>query len=154
MITVTIQLDQRQLDRINARFGGLSGVLRQPMAASLETLRSYMADNYPPPYTGGAHFVSERQRRYVMAAIRRGTIKVPYQRTGKLGQSWVYEITPSGNGLRGTVGPGIDYARWVQSSESQAMIHRGRWRTDLDAVNANRGRIVAHFRAAIRRALA
>ena len=154
MITVTLQLDQRQLDSITARFGNLSGVLRQPMEASLETLRSYMADTYPPPFTGKAHFVSERQRRYVMAAIRRGTIKVPYVRTGKLGQSWDYRITVSGNGLRGEVGPGISYGIWVQSSERQAVIHRGRWRTDLDAVNANRGAIVRHFVAAIRRALA
>lgn len=154
MITVSLHLDQRQLDTINARFGNLSGVLRQPMAASLETLRSYMADTYPPPFAGKAHFVSERQRRYVMAAIRRGTIQVPYVRTGKLGQSWEYQITVTGNGLRGEVGPGVNYARWVQSSESQARIHRGRWRTDLDAVNANRGAIVRHFRAAIQRALA
>ena len=132
MITVTLQLDQSALDHINARFGGLSGVLRQPMAASLETLRSYMADNYPPKPSGS---------RYV--------------RTGKLGQSWtVPQIIVTGNGLRGTVGAGISYARWVQSSESQAWMHRGRWRTDLDAVNANRARIVAHFQAAIQRALA
>ena len=154
MITVSLQLDQRQLDSITARFGNLSGVLRQPMEASLETLRSYMADTYPPTFTGKAHFVSERQRRYVMAAIRRGTIQVPYVRTGKLGQSWEYQITVMGNGLRGEVGPGVNYARWVQSSQSQAAIHRGRWRADLDAVNANRGAIVRHFRAAIRRALA
>jgi len=154
VITVSLQLDQRQLDSINARFGHLSGVLRSPMEASLELLRSYMADTYPPPFAGKAHFVSERQRRYVMWAIRNGVIKVPYVRTGKLGQSWDYQITVTGNGLRGTVGPGISYGIWVQSSERQAVIHRGRWRTDLDAVNANRGAIVRHFVAAIRRALA
>ena len=156
MITVDIRIDQQRIDLLFSRLGRMAGteVLRPPMEASLELLRSYMADTYPPPFTGKMVYKTERQRRYVMWAIRNGVIKVPYVRTGKLGQSWDYRITVSGNGLRGEVGPGIDYAKWVQSSELQARIHQGRWRTDMDAVSANRSQIGKRFAQAIRAALA
>lgn len=153
MITLRIEVDAAGMDRINQRFGSLANALHAPMQESLESLRSYMADNYPPPYHGGAHFVSDRQRRYVMWAIRNGVIQVPYVRTGKLGQSWTYEIHSTGNGIRGAVGPGISYARWVQSSQHQARIHQGRWITDVQAENAKRAEIVQRFRNAIQRAI-
>lgn len=154
MITLRIEVDTAGMDRITQRFGSLASALHAPMEASLISLQSEVADRYPGPYTGGAHFVSARQRKYVMWAIKHGVIQVPYVRTGKLGQSWTWHITNTGSGLRGEIGTNLSYARWVQSSQHQARIHRGRWITDAQAEAAKRAEIVARFRNAIQRAAA
>ncbi len=77
-----------------------------------------------------------------------------YVRTGTLGRRWTaatsQSVTVAGNTIRGAVGNKTTYAPLVQSSRFQARVHRGRWRTDAMAINANREKIVADFLAAIK----
>jgi len=157
MITYGMHINQgsvdglfRQMDRMAA-----IGVLRPPMEASLMVLQDDLTD-YPPrpqrPYPKMLR--TAKQRRYFFWALKQGIIKVPYTRTGKLGQSWTWEITRTGAGLRGVVGTNLSYARWVQKEESQAMIHRGNWLTDARAVSRRRSEIGRRFMAAIRQARA
>ena len=81
---------------------------------------------YPPKNTQRMRWVSERQRRYVMAAIRRGDIQVPYQRTGNLANRWSATQTQDGATLQNTA----DYAHWVVGDlkgGGQYWMHRNRW---------------------------
>lgn len=84
---------------------------------------------YPPTYAGEPphHWASEKQRRYVMWAIRNGTIKVPYQRTGKYGESWKIEKVKGGYKLFST----YPVAKWIAGTardpEMQYHIHKTRW---------------------------
>lgn len=151
MPAVTIQI--QGVDKLTAKLGRLqaNSLLRRPMEASLieiETwIKAYPSQQSTKPNPG--QFVSERQRRYVMAAIRRGTIKIPYVRTGKLGQRWTRRIAERSNALVGTVGNNIRYAPFVQSAERQARMHQGNWRTDAQAITRFRPSIEARFKAAI-----
>lgn len=75
-----------------------------------------------------------------------------YERTGDLGRFWTVgtgETSP----VRVTrkLGNRKEYAPWVQSRLLQAGVHRGRWLTEVDAVEQNRDDIAAIFRAAIER---
>ena len=98
---------------------------------------------YPPKYAGGPFpWVSPKQRRYVMWAIRNGIIQVPYKRTGTYGDAWqVIKVDlKSGVGyqLRGRAAQGgRDYTKYVSGSAygtDQARIHQGRWPLLRDVV--------------------
>ena len=155
MITYGLILDQSSLNKAFDRLGTahMQQVLRPPMAASLLSLQDVLTD-YSPPSTGKMTFKTARQRRYFFWALKQGLIQVPYQRTGKLGQSWTWKITTTGSGLRGEVGTNYKAAKWVQEQHSQARIHRGNWLTDYGAVQQKRDEIGRRFRSAIRAALA
>lgn len=113
-----------RLNRINdARWAG------PPAEASLRLLQSKLS-KYPPARVGSK-----------------------YERTGELGRNWTVEPGETsplrvsrklGNRLE-------SYAPWVQSKLLQARVHRGRWLTEVDAVEQNRNDIAAIFRAAIER---
>lgn len=72
----------------------LLGVVGEPpsdvLQAGAEEFRLVLVESYPPvqlprpPYP----WESERQRRYVIMAIRQGLIIVPHQRTGAHGRGW------------------------------------------------------------------
>lgn len=155
MITYGFILDQSALNKAFDRFGTahMQQVLRPPMEASLLSLQDALTD-YPSPSTGKVRFKSAKQRRYFFWALKQGVIQVPYQRTGKLGQSWTWKVTETGSGLRGEVGTNMSYAHWVQRQGSQARIHRGNWLTDYGAVQQKRDEIGRRFRSAIKAALA
>ncbi len=83
----------------------------------------------------GNKWQSERQRRYVMAAIRSGRIKVPYVRTGNLANRWKVIKTPTGAILTNSAG----YAAYVVGDalgmQQHRLFHRKRWyvaRTEID----------------------
>jgi hypothetical protein len=75
-----------------------------------------------------------------------------YRRTGKLGQAWTTSVKQTANETIGKVGNAIKYAKWVQADATQAWMHRGRWRTDAQAIRQFEAKIVARFRDAIERA--
>lgn len=158
MITYGMQINQGSVNSLFRKLDHMAAVnvLRPPMEASLLSLHDDLTD-YPPrpqrPYLKPP-LRTAKQRRYFFWALKQGIIKVPYTRTGKLGQSWTWEITQTGAGLRGTVGTNMSYAKWVQNEESQAAIHRGNWLTDAAAVQRRRAGIGRRFAAAIKRALA
>ena len=155
MITYGLIVNQSQINKLFDRFdtASVQRILRPPMEASLLMLQDDLTD-YPPPSTGKIRFKSAKQRRYFFWALREGFIQLPYHRKGKLGQSWTWRITSTGNGLRGQVGTNLSYAKWVQNEDSQARIHRGNWLTDTGAVQQKRDEIGRRFRSAIRAQLA
>jgi len=68
-------------------------------------------------------FKSARQRRFVMANIRKGVIKVPRKRTGTLGRSWSLRAAHTRARLAYIIGSNAaiaPYNRWVQDDERQA----------------------------------
>lgn len=72
-------------------------------------------------------FVSAKQRAFVMAAIRRGDIQVPYRRTGKIGISEQHQTT---NGIDVVVP--VEYSDLVRTKGKQAQYHAGLWSLDED----------------------
>ena len=69
-------------------------------------------------------FKSAKQRAFVMAGIRKGTLEVPYRRTGKIGIS---EKHPTSNGLDVVVPVG--YSDLVRTKGKQADYHNPLWPT-------------------------
>lgn len=91
---------------------------------------------YPPAKRGRQPFVSAKQRRYVMAAISRGEITIPYRRTGLLGRSITTEVRSIGATVQGVIGTNTQYAPWVISDEEtpnglgpQSRYHADHWWT-------------------------
>lgn len=103
-----------------------------------------MEDKPPPPAPGSMKYKSEKQRRFVMAMIKQGKLKVPYQRgTGSglqgsqaLNRSFRVDL----EGDNAVLYSAASYAPYV-IGDQQADIHKGRWKTALDAANtvAQRG---------------
>lgn len=97
---------------------------------------SEIVNNIPPsPPKGKMKFVSERQRRFVMAMISKGLITVPYKRDGRSPGS--ERLTKSMVVMKETVDSvsvvsTASYAQYVIGTE-QAEIHKGRWVTGLQA---------------------
>lgn len=157
MITYGMQINQGSVDSLFRKLDRIAAieVLRAPMEASLLSLQADLTDYPPPPQRPYPKMLrTPKQRKYFFWALGKGIIKVPYTRTGKLGQSWTWKITETGTGLRGTVGTNMSYAKWVQNEESQAMIHRSNWPTDARVVDRRRAEIGRRFAAAIKRATA
>jgi len=157
MITYGLQINQNTVDRLFRKLDRLAAesVLRAPMEESLQILQDDLTDYPGPPQRPYPKMLrTAKQRRYFFWALKQGIIQVPYVRTGKLGQSWTWEITQTSAGLRGGVGTNLGYAKWVQKEDSQARIHRGNWLTDARAVDQRRAEIGRRFAAAIRRAMA
>ena len=81
---------------------------------------------YPPQRRYRMRWVSERQRRYVMAAIRGGRISVPYRRTGRLREGWQINTRIDGNGATMSVTNSVEYAAGVMGAR-QWWMHADHW---------------------------
>lgn len=96
----------------------------------------------PPPAPGSMKFKSERQRRFVMANIKRGAITVPYVRgTGSglhgseaLNRSYIVDLYGDEAVLKNSA----SYAQYVVGNQ-QADIHKGRWITVVEASDTVQG---------------
>jgi hypothetical protein len=98
-------------------------ILDSVSAYSIQVLRAEQ-----PPYRyvsraraygrqkGGMGWFSDKQRRYVMAKIRRGEIHIPYGRTGKLARGWTAVRTKE----RVTFGNKTVYAPYVIGFAAQS----------------------------------
>lgn len=90
----------------------------------------------PPPAPGSMKFKSEKQRRFVMANIKRGAITVPYVRgTGSnlhrsetLNRSYIVDLYGDEAVLKNSA----SYAKYVVGDE-QSQIHQSRWITVVQA---------------------
>jgi len=91
-----------------------------------------------PPAQGSQKYKSEKQRRFVMAAISRGDIKIPYVRgTGNklnpsrdLNQSYRIDVI----GTDAILMSSAPYAQYVVG-DRQAEIHQNRWLTAVQAAD-------------------
>lgn len=102
------------------------------LAYATEVMKT-MRDAIPrPPERGAQKYKSEKQRRFVHAAIKRGDITVPYPRgTGsKLNRSHdlnaAYHVNKLGN--EAILTSAAPYAEYVVG-DKQAPIHQDRWPT-------------------------
>lgn len=129
-------------------------VVRDTMEVAVERVRTQIAV-YPSPPSSGYHMVfkSDKQRRFFFAALRDGRITVPYRRTGTLGRRWTTSVSNSGLDIRGEVGNVTNYGPFVQSAESQAPIHQGRWRTAERVVEEMEPQIQDLFESRIQAAM-
>lgn len=92
---------------------------------------------YPPESHRPMEFKSEKQRRYVIWAIRNGIIKVPYVRTGLTQRSMGMSIEDNGMTIR--TGTNLDRAQWTHG-ENQARYHTiTGWRKTLDIAQREAG---------------
>lgn len=95
-----------------------------------------LTDKPPPPAPGSMKFVSDRQRRFVMANIREGKITVPYVRGrgNKLrgSQSLSQSYRTNLDGDEAVLTSSASYANYVVGDQ-QAPIHQGRWTTARQA---------------------
>lgn len=144
------------VDKLVQKIGRLSAVavLRDPMRLSVERIWSEL-QVYPPPSRKKFNFKSERQRRFVMAAIRTGMLRVPYYRrhSGGLAGSWRRRVEERARGLVGIVASKISYGPYVMSPSLQAEYHRGTWPTTADVVKEVSDDVIDYFDRAITRAL-
>lgn len=94
---VQISLDHAALARIIAALEAIDGGdLRRLIvdAVANDSVLKRTA-NYPDNRRVGQPFKSDKQRRWFFAALRKGQISVPYQRTGTLGRGWRYDAGAS-----------------------------------------------------------
>lgn len=101
-----------------------------------EVMAALKIDKPRPPTPGSMRFVSDKQRRFVMAAIRRGDIRVPYVRAstktiGSANLQASYRINKTGADVQ--LVSDAPYANYV-IGDQQAEIHKGRWKTSREAV--------------------
>lgn len=78
-------------------------------SAGLKHLSPYKYVSRKSAY-GGDGFFSDKQRRYFFAALKDGTIKTPYTRTGTLSGGWRKDIRTDQGYVRNDVG----YSAYVQ----------------------------------------
>lgn len=83
-------------------------------------------------------FVSDKQRRYFFASLHDGTIKVPYPRTGALGDpgNWA-RITLARGGVE--LWSVVWYSDRVRTRGRQASYHEGNWPTTDDIAEQSEG---------------
>lgn len=122
----------------------ITDAMRSATLLYAQEVRERLAEDRPPPPAPGSQvYKSERQRRFVMANIREGKIKIPY-------------VRGRGNGLRGSetmnrkyrvdlqgdyvlLTNAAPYAPYVVGDQ-QAPIHQGRWTTARQAADDVRTR--------------
>lgn len=105
-----------------------------PVVAGLAVTELILNDPPPPARGSAPGFVSDRQRKFVMAGYRKGTIQIPYVRGRGAGKS--QKLNRSYLVLRGTIAEAqavstASYAQYVVGNK-QAPIHQGRWLTADD----------------------
>lgn len=101
-----------------------------------EVMAALKIDKPRPPTPGSMRFVSEKQRRFVMAMIKQGRIQVPYVRAstksfGSANLQASYRINKVGADVQ--LVSDAPYANYV-IGDQQAEIHKGRWKTSREAV--------------------
>lgn len=154
---------------IDATIAGIKRIaaqdaMRSAMQASVIEIETYMK-KYPPkpaaiqgPAMSPVRFTTKAGKSADFMARSRGWTKgrrsyyEGYRRTGKLGQAWTTKVTQTATETIGKVGNAIHYAKWVQADATQAWMHKGRWRTDAQALAQFRDKIVKRFEDAIERA--
>lgn len=101
-----------------------------------EVMAALKLDRPRPPTPGSMRFVSDKQRRFVMAMISEGKIQVPYVRAstksfGSANLQASYRINKTGQDVQ--LVSDAPYANYV-IGDQQAEIHKGRWKTSREAV--------------------
>lgn len=95
-------------------------------------------------------WASDKQRRYVMARIREGSISVPYRRTQTLRKGW----QRLGSGVNQIVVNQVPYAGYVKDIQSQSKGHMlGGWEVWQNEIRERAEEITRRFDAGVDKAM-
>ena len=131
----------------NVSLGAYREAVRTITLAYAKSVEGEIQTQKPPPPAKGAQvYKSEKQRRFVMAMIGQGKIKVPYVRgrgntlAGSQNMSQSYRVTLDGD--EAVLYSAASYAPYV-IGDQQAPIHKDRWLTAVQAARivAQRGEL-------------
>ena len=143
-----------------------SDAIRAAVSASVIEIETYMK-KYPPkpaavqgPAMSPVRFTTRGGKSADFMARSKGWSKNSrgklyyegYRRTGKLGQAWTTSVRQTATETVGKVGNAINYAKWVQAAATQAWMHKGRWRTDAQAIAQFEAKVTKRIKDAIERA--
>lgn len=116
----------------------------EPAKAGLKAMGGYLRGKlraYPPKRGAGPSrasvygqpFVSEKQRRWFFAALKDGSLSLPYRRSSHLAKRWGQ--SEEDGGWTQVVGNDATYAPWVVGNESQSLYMKAMgWSTTADVV--------------------
>lgn len=123
-------LDIRGVDELRKQVGYFADsrlLLEKPLKEQRGLITRMLA-TYPAQRRQKVRFVSARQRRAFFAKLRSGQIRVPYQRTNRLGKGWDVDVDVRGNNVSIEATNPVPYAELVQGRR-QARMFRGLWDT-------------------------
>lgn len=103
-----------------------------------------------PRNTEKMRWVSEKQRKFVMASIRDGSIQVPYRRTGRMSSSWSARRNSPGVWVIMNSAP---YAVYVVGNP-QYWMHSSRWYVAEDEIRKKAPELAKKVARALGRAWA
>ena len=137
--------------RLKSLASDIKDVATRAVAEYLVGDRTHGLKHYPEyrhvPYSRIGGFVSARQRRYVMARIREGTIDpgAPH-RTGNYQRGW----QAINEGVKTQIVNSVPYAQYVGGDETQARLNKKvGWRTVSAIISTNVAGAIRHAEAAI-----
>ena len=155
-----LKITSRGIPELQAWLQSLAnGVKDEATRAVAEYLvgdESHGLKHYPPykhvPYSQIGGFVSAKQRRYVMARIREGSITPGISASnGYLRDAWTYKA----QGSRYEITNDVGYAKWLVGAGSQSLhSQRQGWRTTVQNVRDNLAGAYRHANAEIKKWLA
>lgn len=134
---------------------GLAAIAEWIIGTPKRGLKHYQAYKYITRKAAyGKTFVSDKQRRYVMAMIKEGRIDpgAPH-RTGNTQRAWYAQ--PTNNGYAMTIGNKTKGAYYTRHDEGQARLNAlAGWRTVSDIISTNIKGALRHAGAKIKEYLA
>lgn len=156
-MTATILIHTTGIEDMEAVLGQLTSaqmgkIMRPAVMGGLAILQEYIAK-----YPGRPHYpirwASARQRRFVMAKLRREGM--PYVRRGSagVGGAWTSAVTDAPQGIIGVLGNNAPHAIFVQGPRQQPFHADTGWRTDAETLRVKGPEAVAKIEAAISRAI-
>ena len=110
---LSTMLSDEQMARLLFYLGDRIGVLAENIARPYPPAKRLPLPLYYTLNGKPSKFKSEKQRRYVMAHIRDGSIRIPYAQTGMLGNSITHTTSIVGTSVEVTVGTNLAYAQYV-----------------------------------------
>lgn len=131
----------------------IAGVAMQEAADWLQmNLQEYPPPPHPPYKL---RFYSEKQRRFVMWALRTGVIVVPYRRTRRLAEGWKVDVhwRFGRDEITARVYNAVPYVIWVMGDRMQAYMHRGYWPTVSEVYRREEAEIDRIIRETVNRYL-
>lgn len=160
---ITQKINTSGLDQLARKLNNVATLenrLRPPMEKSVEWIRDDIAE-YPIKKKGAfSRLATPGQKRAYWAKVRSGEARHGpngYIRTGNTGRKWTSKVTSSPDGVYGEVGnnePGARYVHSAQKPGGQQPFHKeSGFKTDEQALNDNKQRIINEFNDTIEREL-
>lgn len=151
-----IRLDTEKSRRLMEKLNALKDeeIVNAALFVGAETLKRIMAE-YPPVSRRPQPFKTDKQRRYVFWALRKGLIVIPYYRgqnprSEDMKHRWAINRIARGVELRNNA----SYVQLVHGWQRQADYHKGTgWRTDRSVIEQDGPKIADDVRAAYMTAL-